>query len=190
MVFCAARQTTCGVAGMATSSWPTASVRALMTAGGEAIAPASPQPLMPSGLDGQRVSIVSTLERGQVVGARHAIVHEARRQELAVVVVMRAFEQRLTHALGDAAVNLALDDHRIDQLAEVVDRGPPVDRHDAGLRIDFELADVNARREGEVGRVPERALLEAGLKFLAVELVRDIGAEARPSRSRSTCRCP
>ena len=63
--FCAARQTTCGVAGMAMSSWPSASVMALMTAGGRAIAPASPQPLMPSGLDGQGVSIVSTLKDGR-----------------------------------------------------------------------------------------------------------------------------
>jgi hypothetical protein len=38
--FCTARQTACGVAGMATSSWPSASVMALMTAAGAAIAPA------------------------------------------------------------------------------------------------------------------------------------------------------
>src|SRR5579863_9639825 len=62
----AARQTTCGVAGMTTSSWPTASVIALITAGGEAIAPASPQPLMPSGLEGQRVSMVSTRKEGRL----------------------------------------------------------------------------------------------------------------------------
>ena len=39
-VFCAARQTACGVAGMAMSSWPSASVMALITAGGAAIAAA------------------------------------------------------------------------------------------------------------------------------------------------------
>ena len=82
--FCAARQTTCGVAGMAMSSWPSASVIALITAGGEAIAPASPQPLMPSGFDGQAVSTVVDDERRQVVGARHAVVHVARGQQLAV----------------------------------------------------------------------------------------------------------
>src|SRR5271155_3506695 len=62
---CAARPTTRGVAGMATSSWPSASVMALMTAGGAAIAPASPQPLIPRGLDGQTVSIVSTVYEGR-----------------------------------------------------------------------------------------------------------------------------
>ena len=63
-----------------------------MTAGGEAIAPASPQPLMPSGLDGHERLDRVDLERGQVVGARHAIVHVARSQQLPVAVVMRAFE--------------------------------------------------------------------------------------------------
>src|SRR5271169_4908417 len=59
--FWAARQTTCGVAGMATSSWPTASVIALITAGGEAIAPASPQPFKPGGFVVQGVETVSIL---------------------------------------------------------------------------------------------------------------------------------
>src|ERR1700678_4822807 len=66
IVFCAARQTTCGVAGIATSSWPSASVIALMTAGGQAVAPASPQPLIPSGFEGQTVSIVSILNEGRL----------------------------------------------------------------------------------------------------------------------------
>ena len=38
---------------------------ALITAGGDAMAPASPQPLMPSGFDGHRVSVVSTTKLGK-----------------------------------------------------------------------------------------------------------------------------
>ena len=63
--FWAAFQTACGVAGMAMSSWPSASVMALMTAAGAAMAPASPQPLMPSGLDGQGVLVMATLKDGR-----------------------------------------------------------------------------------------------------------------------------
>src|SRR3984885_3439290 len=63
--FCSAAHTACGVAGMASSSVPMASVMALMTAAGAAIAPASPQPLMPSGLDGHLVKVVSTLSVGR-----------------------------------------------------------------------------------------------------------------------------
>ena len=94
-----------------------------MTAAGEAMAPASPQPLMPSGLWGWRVGHAD-LEGRQVVGPRHAVVHVGAGQELAVLVVDAAFEQRLADALGDAAMHLALDDHRVDDVAEVVDRGP------------------------------------------------------------------
>ena len=150
---------------------------ALMTAGGEAIAPASPQPLIAERIGRTRRLDRVDRERRQVVGARHAIVHVARRQELPVAVVVRGLHQRLADALRDAAMHLALDDHRIDELAEVVDRGPAVDRHDAGLRIDLEFADVDAGREGEVGGIPERAFLQAGLEFLAVELVRGIGVQ-------------
>src|SRR5690606_3975604 len=56
-----AAHTFCGVAGMVMSSVPMASVMALMTAGGAPIAPASPQPLMPSGLDGDGVFEVDSL---------------------------------------------------------------------------------------------------------------------------------
>ena len=60
-----ARQTTSGVAGIGTSSWPTASVIALITAGGAAIAPASPHPLMPSGFDGHGVTVMPTTNDGR-----------------------------------------------------------------------------------------------------------------------------
>ena len=58
---------------------------ALMTAGGAAIAPASPQPLMPSGFEGHGVTVDADLEGRQVVRARHAVVHVARGHELAVL---------------------------------------------------------------------------------------------------------
>src|SRR5690348_2066791 len=63
--FCSAAHTACGVAGIASPSVPIASVMALITAAGAAIAPASPQPLMPSGLDGHLVTVVSTLSVGR-----------------------------------------------------------------------------------------------------------------------------
>src|SRR5262249_30933753 len=65
LAFCKADHTVCGVAGMVRSSVPIASVMALMTAAGAAIAPASPQPLMPSGLPGHLVTVVSILNIGR-----------------------------------------------------------------------------------------------------------------------------
>ncbi len=39
---------------------------ALITAAGAAMAPASPQPLMPSGFDGDLVTVISTLSFGRL----------------------------------------------------------------------------------------------------------------------------
>ena len=61
-----AAHTVAGVAGMAMFSVPIASVMAFITAAGAAIAPASPQPLMPSGFDGHVVSVVPTLNDGRL----------------------------------------------------------------------------------------------------------------------------
>src|ERR1051326_8361221 len=63
--FWIALHTADAVAGMVTCSLPIASVIALMTAAGAAIAPASPQPLMPSGVDGHLVTVMSTLNVGR-----------------------------------------------------------------------------------------------------------------------------
>src|SRR5262249_47057029 len=63
--FCKACHPVCAVAGFAKPSVPFASVMALMPATGAAIAPASPQPLMPSGFDGDAVLVMSTLSAGR-----------------------------------------------------------------------------------------------------------------------------
>jgi hypothetical protein len=44
--------------------------------------------------------------------------------ELAILVVVRVLAQRLADTLRNAAVHLALDDHRIDDDAEIVHRRP------------------------------------------------------------------
>src|SRR4029077_9502494 len=61
-----AAHTVADVAGMSIASVPSALVMAFMTAAGAAMAPASPQPLMPSGFDGHLVKVVSTLNDGKL----------------------------------------------------------------------------------------------------------------------------
>src|SRR5580692_9777719 len=109
------------------------------------------------------------LERRKIVGARHGVIHVRAGHQLPLVVIDGVLEQRLADALGDAAMDLALDDHRIDHGAEIVDRGPGSDLGIAGFGIDLDLADMAAGREGEIGRIVERALLEAGLNFAGGE---------------------
>ena len=74
-------------------------------------------------------------------------------------------------------MHLALDDHRVDEAAEIVGGDELHDLGVAGLRVDLDLADVAAGREGEVGRVVERAFLQARLHARR-QIVRRIGGEA------------
>ena len=46
-------------------------------------------------------------------------------------------------------MDLALDDHRVDDVAEIVDRDEPLDLGHAGFGVDFELADVATVGIGE-----------------------------------------
>ena len=95
-------------------SVPSAWLMALITAGGEPIAPASPQPFTPSGLCG-RLGFGLRREMRHVVGARHRVVHVAPVSSWPLGVVDRALQHRLADALHQAAVHLALDDHRVDR---------------------------------------------------------------------------
>src|SRR5262245_4027816 len=92
-------------------------------------------------------------------------------------------EQRLAEALGEAAVNLALDDHRIDDGADVVDAPEADDLDAASIGIDLDLADMGAVAEGEARWIVNGGLLQAGLDGLEWKVVRDIGG-ARDLRER------
>ena len=62
-------------------------------------------------------------------------------------------------------------------VAEIVGGDELHDLGVAGLRVDLDLADVAAGREGEVGRVVEGALLQPRLHALR-QVVRRVGGEA------------
>ena len=100
-------------------------------------------------LDAERVGrcrrrMIGERERRHVGGARHGVIHERAGEQLAVAVVDRLFHQRLADALHHAAVQLAFDDQRIDDGAEIVDAGIFGDLDDAGFRIDLDFGDMAA----------------------------------------------
>src|SRR4029077_14125487 len=80
-------------------------------------------------------------------------------------------------ALPISAMDLALDDHRVDDGAEIVDGGPCDDLALAGLRIDFDLTDVTSGGKGKRDVILYRPLLQTGLQLRAHKLVGDIGVE-------------
>src|SRR5215813_14399612 len=57
-------------------------------------------------------------------------------------------KESLANALYDPAMDLALEQERVDGTAEIVDDGVALDYNDAGIRIDLDLDDVAAVGEG------------------------------------------
>ena len=126
--------------------------------------PASPMPLAPSGLVGDGVTVRADSHAREVGRRRDHVVDERPREDLPALVVDGLLEQRLRDRLRDPAVHLALDDHRVDDVAAVVDRRVALDRRPCPVvGVDLDLGDVRAEREREVGRVEERRRLEVRL---------------------------
>jgi hypothetical protein len=57
---------------------------------------------------------------------------------------VRSSNDSLTYPLNDSAVQLALDNHGIDDSADVVDGRVVDELHDAGIEVDFYFGDVAA----------------------------------------------
>src|SRR5580704_3166722 len=93
-----------------------------MIAAAAGMTPTSPTPLTPSGLCGDGDSLSSVSKAGTVVA--------------------HPFEHGVTDAVGDAAMDLALDDLRIDPAAGILDRDIAQDGDAAGLDINLDFDDV------------------------------------------------
>jgi hypothetical protein len=95
-----------------------------------------------------------------VVRCRRRVAQERSRKWLALAVVQGSLEKRLAETLGDAAVNLPLDDHRIDGLPAVVDGDVSQDVDIARPRIDLYHASMSPEGRVEVRRREDRRALE------------------------------
>ena len=123
-------------------------------------------------------------EVGEIVGARHGVVHERACHELTRLAVIHAvLHQRLADALNQTTVHLAFDNHRVDDGAKVIHGRETVYTNLASGRIDFDLANVGTGREGEVGRVIERGLVETWLQLVQWVVVRHIGRQSHLTKS-------
>ena len=71
-------------------------------------------------------------------------------------------------------MDLPFDDHRIDDVAEIVARGEIDHLHDTGLGIDLDLANVGARRERKVGRIVERGFIQTGFQLVQRIVMRHV----------------
>src|SRR5262249_32622898 len=74
-------------------------------------------------------------------------------------------------------MELALNDHGIDDCAYVVDSRIVNELHDAGIRVDLPFSDVGATRKAEVDRIIIGLFLQTWLERLEGIVVRHISSE-------------
>ena len=147
-------------------------------------------------LDAQRVGgrrhrMIADRDRRDRLRARHRVVHERSADQLARAVVEGRLHQRLADALRDAAVHLAARQHRVDQHAEVVDRGVALQRRHAGLGIDLDLRDVRAVGKARRRRIRDQRDVQARPAGPAADRLPRASARRAPAaRSRDRCRRP
>ena len=137
----------CGVTGSSVTApgWASASSIAAAMAAPAALAPPSPAPLTPSEIERtRRVLGDQHLDRRDFARRRHEVIGEADAERLAARIVEKFFEQCAADALSDAAGDLAVDQHRIDRLADVVGDEKSLDSGRSGVAVDTHDGDVNA----------------------------------------------
>src|ERR1700758_3266064 len=130
-----ARHTWAGVSGMSACRTPygrSASMTALTTAGGDPTGGDPPTPVAPVRRRGDGGADLPgrALQRG-----RQQVVHERAAQAVAVGVEGDGLHQRHPDPVGEAAVHLTLDDHRVETPPAVVHCDEPADIDLAGARI-------------------------------------------------------
>ena len=79
---------------------------------------------------------VMQLDRRDFARGRQQVVGERAGENVAGVAVDDFLQQRIADALGDAAMDLAVRDHRIDDAAGVFRHQELLDRHVAGVDVD------------------------------------------------------
>ena len=99
---------------------------------------------------GLGVTVESSSMCGDLRGRRHEVVGERSRCGGCRSRRSGLLPERLRDALHDAAVDLALDDERVDLVAAVVDRDVAQQLDAPGLLVDLDDRDVHAEREREV----------------------------------------
>src|SRR5436190_8699136 len=98
-------------------------------------------------------------ERRHIVGAHYGVIHERPADGLPTAVIGASLEKRLPDSLSEPTVDLGLDDHRIDDGADIVHRPKGDDFGAASVGVDLDLAEMRAVAEGKARRIVNRGLL-------------------------------
>ena len=175
----------CGVAGISSISTPngvSASLMALITAAGAPMAAAFAQAFRLGDRGRARRLQMMQLDRRNFVCGRRHVIGERGGEDRAVLVVDDLLQQRVADALRDAAMHLAVGDHRVDDLAGVLRHQEFLDDDAPGLDVHLDDRDVAGVGE-RAGRIVVAGLADAGID-LALEAMRLRISLARHFRNR------
>src|SRR5579875_2108801 len=102
-------------------------------------------------------------EARQFRSNRHRVVHQGSCQQLAVLAIDDALPHRLPNALGNAAVNLALDKHWIELPPAVINCHEACNLGLSGILVNLNHADMRAEWEDTCIGFPENRCLQPRL---------------------------
>jgi hypothetical protein len=117
-----------------------------------------------------------TFERGERFRSWNRVLHQVAGNEVPLLVVDGGLEESLADPLGDAAVDLALDQKGVDYPPAIVHGEETQDPDLAGLDVDLDDRDVGAERIG----FPLGPKIRLRREFLAKRLGAFEFAKARP----------
>src|SRR5574341_358713 len=81
------------------------------------------------------------------------ILHKAASMDISLLVIRNLFEHGWSETHREPAVNLAFDDHRVDDVAAIVHRHKAPDLDLPSPLIDVDDTDVTPKGKGQVGRI-------------------------------------
>src|SRR5260370_17923000 len=95
---------------------------------------------------------LADLELRRLPGGRNEVVHEVGADAVAIAVKRDELHERDPESFGEPAVDLPLDDHRVDTHAAVVDRYHPLDLDLTRALVDVDDDRIGAERVVHVRR--------------------------------------
>ena len=98
----------------------------------------------------------------------HEVIHEAAALNIADLIVVDLFVHRRSEPHGQPAVDLAFDNHRIDDIAAIVHRHEAPDLDLPGSLVEIDHANVTAEGVGQIRWIVIRHGFETGFHPLGV----------------------
>src|SRR5436309_8247343 len=111
---------------------------------------------------GRRLGAIE-FEPGDHRGLGQCVIHECAAHKLALFVVDHLFIECLANGLNDASLDLAIDQHWVDDVAAIIYGDVTLEVDLTGFGVEFDYSDMSSKGEGEILRLEEVNGRKSGL---------------------------